>query len=65
MIQIRHVLLCVWTFVGTIALGQAYFSATYNTAAPLGNTRDFTPAFSTRGFGIETPMAPRTDCQTS
>jgi len=32
---------------------QSYFSATYNMAAPLGNTNDFISKFSPRGFGFE------------
>ncbi len=51
--NLRYKLLFVHVFITGIVFGQSYFSLTYNMAIPLGNTRDFIPKASLRGFGVE------------
>ncbi|HNS18503.1 MAG TPA: hypothetical protein PKH94_10580 [Bacteroidales bacterium] len=46
-------LIFIFLFLAGGVSGQSYFSLTYNTAIPLGNTRDFIPKTSVRGFGVE------------
>ncbi|HOW26416.1 MAG TPA: hypothetical protein PK711_12195 [Bacteroidales bacterium] len=49
----RYILPAFFMLIAGVVSGQAYFSITYDMAAPLGNTKEFIPKFNTRGFGIE------------
>lgn len=49
----RYGLLGFLLFSASLMTGQNHFSATYNTALPLGKTRDFISKYSLRGFGVE------------
>ncbi len=50
---LRIRLLFFLVFISGGVFAQSYFSLTYNMAIPLGNTRDFIPKTSFRGFGLE------------
>ena len=50
---IRSSLVIILIFLAGGIFGQSYFSITYDLAFPFGNTKDFIPKTSTRGFGVE------------
>jgi len=51
--KIKYIILGISMLMTFSVFSQSYFLATYNMAAPLGNTKDFIDKFSPRGFTLE------------
>ena len=51
--KIKYIILGLSLVFAIQSFGQSYFQATYNMAAPMGDTKDYIDKFSPRGFGLE------------